>query len=184
MQFAKQDIWKLYEGGMDVVITTNIGWDPVTFENNMGAGTALQAYRRCPSIAVWYGHECRRMATSDAVDVLYRGDLGLYFLPVKPLLDQEDPERSWDQVGDYDLIESMLERMSYMNAPRPVAMTLPGCGNGGLDAERMLGLVLKHLGQRKDLTLCDLQLPAPVAHAQTPRHAERHASRTPRPRSS
>lgn len=163
MHFQRTDIWELYETH-DVVVTTNIGWDPVTYENNMGAGTVLHAANLYEALPTWYGHECKRMARTDSVDVLYRGDLGLYFFPVKPLLDPLDPERSWDQLGNYELIERMLERLAQMEHPRPVAMTLPGCGNGGLNRDRVLKLVLKHLGET-ELTLCDLalpeQLPAP-----------------------
>lgn len=158
MKSVKADIWDLFDKGHDVVITTNIGWDLSTFENNMGAGTALGAYRRCPTLAVWYGHECRRMAHSNAVDVLYRGDLGFYFLPVKPLLDPKDPERSWAQKASYELIERMLTRFAAMPRPRPTAMTLPGAGNGGLDPAKVRSLVVSHLGD-SDITLCDLQLP-------------------------
>lgn len=160
MQLVKANIWELAAAGHDVVVTTNIGWDPRTYENNMGAGTALQAYQRCPSLAVWYGHECRRMTHEGTVDVLYRGDLGLYFLPVKPLLDPGDPERSWDQLASYALIERMLGRLAAMPKPRPVALTLPGAGNGGLDPERVRSLALKQLGELERVTLCDLQLPS------------------------
>lgn len=157
MRVLKADIWELFETGHDVVVTTNIGWDTRRFANNMGAGTALDAYRRFPSLPIWYGHECSRMHHSSSVDVLYRGDLGLYFLPVKPLLDPSDPERSWDQLASYDLIERMLGRLATMPRQRPVALTLPGAGNGGLDPERVRSLVLKQLGAASDLTLCDWQ---------------------------
>lgn len=158
MQLVNADIWRLFDDGYDVVITTNIGWDSRRFSNNMGAGTALQAYERYPSLPIWYGHECSRMAHSDSVDVLYRGDLRLYFFPVKPLLDPRDPERSWDQLASYELIERMLARFAAMPRPRKAALTLPGAGNGGLDPERVRALVLQQLGNASDVTLCDLQL--------------------------
>lgn len=159
MQTAKRDIWHLYDKGFDVVVTTNIGWDPQTLVNNMGAGTVLRAARMFPGLSRWYGAECKRMTEANSVEVLYRPDLRLYFLPVKPLLDARDPERSWDQLGNYALIEQGLRQFAQMERKNPVALTLPGCGNGGLNRREMLTMVKAVLGELEGVTLCDLELP-------------------------
>lgn len=158
METRRTDIGDLFNEGLDIVVTTNIGWCPRTFMNNMGAGTALGAYVRFPSLPIWYGHECSRMYHGDCVDVLYRGDLGLYLLPVKPMLDIEDPERSWDQLASYDIITRMLQRFAAMKRRKRTAMTPPGAGNGGLDPVRVRHLVLEHLGDAEDVILCDWQI--------------------------
>src|SRR5690606_18988639 len=43
IQIKNQDIWDLHRDGIDIVVTTNIGWCPRSMRNNMGAGTVLRA---------------------------------------------------------------------------------------------------------------------------------------------
>lgn len=163
MKLINKNIWDLH-GEFDVVVTNNIGWDPRTYRNNMGAGTTLEASIRYPHLPCWYGAECASRVTSDDgvqdVPVLYREVEGLYFFPVKPLLSIHDPEMSWNQKADIKLIRKGLYELADLadNAQKPIAMTLPGAGNGGLPPDHVLSCVQAVLGNRDDIIVCDRQL--------------------------
>lgn len=153
-----KNIWELYESGLDVVVTTNIGWTLDTYRNNMGAGTVMEAARRWPELPEWYGRQCAAMAEAGNVQVLYRPDLGLWFLPVKPLLDASCPEMSWNQTADLDLIRQGLRQLrQHPDRLRDLAMTLPGAGNGFLDPEMVLVAVEQELNDTPgaQIVLCD-----------------------------
>lgn len=170
IKLAEGDLWDWYEKGHRVVVTTNIGWHPETGRNNMGAGMALQAALRFPGLRakrgsqaleaaplegflepegldVWYGSLCEQIGEEMPV-VAYPLEPRIILLPVKPLLFADNPERSWDQKGSYTLImRSLLQLRSY---PGKIALSYPGCGNGGLDEEKMGRLVENILGQDPD----------------------------------
>lgn len=162
-------MWAMHAHGWRVVVTTNIGWCPVTGRNNMGAGMALQAAQRWPELPAWLGGLYKRRVQDGAERLLAeRPDLGLVFLPVKPLLDAATPERSWDQCADLGLIEQGCEELSFAlerHSERPVAMAYPGCGNGGLmisDVHRVLERTLWRAVAEKRLQLVDLAGYAPL----------------------
>lgn len=162
MKQYKRDIWELYDSGMDVVVTTNIGWHLETYRNNMGAGTVMEAARRFPELPEWYGRECAAMIELGVVQVLYREDLRLWFFPVKPLLLPSNPEISWDQKADMDLIRRGLRQLKmHPDRIRDTAMTLPGAGNGGLSPRDVLDTVKAELRMvpGAQIVLCDRQLP-------------------------
>lgn len=152
MKIEKGNLWDHWERGSKVVVTTNIGWDPVTRENNMGAGMALQAATRWPWLPELYGSFCR--LTAPFTPVMEMADLRLIFMPVKPLLDVKDPERSWNQEARRALIVVGLKQLREHTGE--IALGLPGCGNGGLRAEDVRPIVYWYLGPR--FTLCDWQL--------------------------
>lgn len=162
MKKINSNIWDLYESGMDVVVTNNIGWSLETYRNNMGAGTTLEAMRRYPELPEWYGRQCASMVEKKDVRVLYREDLGIYFFPVKPLLDPANPEMSWAQNANYELIWEGLRQLRNMDRKRDLAMTLPGCGNGGLDPDIMLAVMKEALNGAPgpEIVICDRQLRA------------------------
>jgi hypothetical protein len=163
VRYKKGDLWQVK--GYRRVVTTNIGWDPRTRRNNMGAGTVLEAMARCPDIARLYGQACKLLREAmPVVDLtglirineplgphLSQGVLAsmearlarLIFFPVKPLLDQENPERSWAQRASLELIRrSTVELASF---PGKIALTLPGCGNGGLAPESVYPILKRYL---------------------------------------
>jgi hypothetical protein len=141
MKTERGNLWDHWARGATVVVTTNIGWDAER-RNNMGAGMALQAWRRWPELAEWYGRYCRATAPDTPVveDKLRR----LIFLPVKPLI-AESPAYSWDQTASVELIELGLARLSQHKGE--IALSYPGCGNGGLDPEAVLPALEQHLGE-------------------------------------
>lgn len=141
LAIVKGDLWRMHSLGHKVVVTTNIGWDPRTLENNMGAGVALQAALRWPELPKWYGAHCKRLAPD--APLIEREDLGLVFFPVKPLLDPKNPERSWDQRADLGRIERSLRELTKIQGR--VALAFPGCGNGGLDRKDVEPLLRRHL---------------------------------------
>jgi len=172
IKLAEGDLWDWYEKGHRVVVTTNIGWHPETARNNMGAGMALQAALRFPGLRraqaargeqaleaelvvgpeadgldVWYGSICEQLGEETPV-VAFPLEPRIILFPVKPLLYADNPERSWDQKGSYSLImRSLLQLRSYEGK---IALSYPGCGNGGLDEAKMGRLVENILGQDPD----------------------------------
>lgn len=142
LRIERGDLWKKRAEGWKVVVTTNIGWDPVTFANNMGAGVALQAALRWPELPEWYGRFCR--GSSPNTPVVERSDLGLVFFPVKPLLDPADPERSWAQPASLERIELSAHQLA-ATITGNVALAFPGCGNGGLDRADVLPILQRWL---------------------------------------
>jgi hypothetical protein len=129
MKLERGNLWDHWERGSKVVVTTNIGWDPATKRNNMGAGVALQAARRWPWLPEWYGRFCR--ATFPYTPVIEHDQLRLIFLPVKPLLSRANPEISWNQSASLYLIGHSVQQLRFHEGE--IALAFPGCGNGGLD---------------------------------------------------
>lgn len=155
-----------------MVVTTNIGWHPETARNNMGAGMALQAALRFPGLKiapfpgiehpggpldgglydqqpldVWYGSMCEQLGEETPV-LAYPYERRILLLPVKPLKDRANPERSWDAEGDLGLIYRGLQQLRGYQGK--IALSYPGAGNGKLD-EVLVGKVVEHvLGQDPD----------------------------------
>lgn len=141
------DLWDWHTRGFRVVITTNIGWHPLTYRNNMGAGMALQAEQRWRDLPHWYGRQCA--AKGDELGVIEHELRRLVFLPVKPLLDPKNPERSWNQRASLGLIGRGLDQMAWLvRSGPPVAMSFAGAGNGGLDEASVLELLQQRLPAR------------------------------------
>ena len=145
----------------DLVVTTNIGWDPKTLRNNMGAGLVSYIAERHPEVQVWYGTLCMQMHADGQYQPVFHEKLRIWFLPVKPLLDIRDPERSWAQSAKPDFIEEQLERFAEKIRDRRVVMTLPGCGNGNADRHQIAALLIKKLGRLPvgAVTVCDQAMP-------------------------
>lgn len=141
LRIENGDLWKHYARGAKVVVTTNIGWDPATRRNNMGAGVALQAWQRWPELAEWYGRFCR--ATYPRTPVVEHPTLRLIFLPVKPLISIERPEQSWAQDASLSLITRGLRRLRLHKGE--IVLAFPGCGNGGLDQAMVLPVLTRTL---------------------------------------
>lgn len=155
LTFKRGELWEEHHKGAIVCVTTNVGWDSETRDNNMGAGSVSQAAKVYPWLPVWYGAEMERIVeeTGDRRGrVIYNAAIGVVFLPVKPLLDTENPERSWDQVACLMTIRSSLRQLRELKLCRQshtgyVALTLPGAGNGGLRVEPVAALVRQELGK-------------------------------------
>jgi hypothetical protein len=163
VRYKKGDLWQVK--GHRRVVTTNIGWDPKTYRNNMGAGTVLEAMARCPEISALYGRACA--ALQDAMPVLDLERLialnewfgwrlieanrlsmekrlgGLIFFPVKPLLDPTNPERSWAQQANLGMIHRSTVELSAV--PGKIVLTLPGCGNGRLHPDSVYPILKRYL---------------------------------------
>lgn len=171
MRYEQGDLWDHWERGNKIVVTTNVGWDLQTRRNNMGAGMALQAAQRWPWLPEWYGNLCRLYVTrwgqygpharpaiprcpARWMPVVELDHLRLLFLPVKPLLDFADPERSWDQTARLDLIRWGLRQLTRHHGQ--IALAYPGCGNGGLDKQDVAPF-MEALPDR--FTVCDWGFP-------------------------
>lgn len=139
------NVWDYYAQGAIVVVTTNIGWDGKGV-NNMGAGVALQAWRRFPELAAWYGRFCTENGAETPVTV-HPDRLVLY--PVKPLK-PEDPAYSWNQRASLELIERSAVQLAELEqrggfGNRRIVMGFPGCGNGGLEIPSVKPILERHL---------------------------------------
>lgn len=145
LKIERGNVWDHYERGAVVVATTNIGWDERGV-NNMGAGVVLQAWRRFPDLAAWYGRFCREHGANTPVCV-HPDRLALF--PVKPLK-REDPAYSWNQTADLRLIERSTIQLAKLEkiggfGDREIVMAFPGCGNGGLEVTAVHPILEKHL---------------------------------------
>lgn len=156
MKIVRGDIWAYLQGGFKIVVSTNIGWESFGQDhayrwNNMGAGLALQAAKAWPELPRWYAETLlavlggwpRDMKKQQSVPPIEHPRLPLIFLPVKPIHPELGPSRSWDQRADLTLIERGLKLLAQHHGM--IALTFPGCGNGGLERRDVLPLMQTHL---------------------------------------
>lgn len=138
------DIWDLHARGLYVVDPTN-AFVKKSGENVMGRGISAQAKQRFPGVAADYGRALLErvrpgipagayVSRSDLRDPLIIADPArrLLFAIVK---------RNWHEPAEADLIERSLTALaSWMMANPDAQVALPriGCGNGGLDWERVV----------------------------------------------
>lgn len=122
-------IWA-YEKTHALVIPTNIGWRAKDQANVMGRGLALQAAQKYPEFQLWFGRECA--ARGAQTPVLAYPDAPLIAFPVKPL-NAAAPWLSWKNKADLKLIERSAQQLAELKVDRPVAVSMVGCGNGGLE---------------------------------------------------
>lgn len=139
IQAVRGDIWT-YEPTHLLVIPTNIGWK-ANGQNVMGRGLALQAAGRYPDLASWYGLQCRTYKAHTPVMVY--PDAPLILFPVKPL-NVEQPSMSWKERATLALIERSASQLAAMPV-RTVAVSMVGCGNGGLDMADVRPILDRHL---------------------------------------
>jgi hypothetical protein len=137
----KADIWTLVESHV-IVVPVNIGWKRGTGENVMGRGLALQAARKHPYFPLWYGLECAKHGAQTPVLLYPYGPLIAF--PTKPL-DQARPWMSWKNKSDLALIERGAQQLAVLKTAKPVAVSVVGCGNGGLEMGDVRPILDKHL---------------------------------------
>lgn len=138
------NLWD-YEKTHYLVIPTNIGWTK-DGKNVMGRGLALQAAKRYPYLAKWYGLWCQERKERTPVLVYREGPLILF--PVKPL-DQAHPSFSWKKKADLGLIERSAKELAAVKVDRPVAVSMVGCGNGGLEMSLVRPILDRHLSDER-----------------------------------
>jgi hypothetical protein len=138
------DIWT-YEKTHLIVIPTNIGWRSGG-ENVMGRGLALQAARKYPQLPAWYGEQCRRHGA--ATPVLCYTDAPLILFPVKPL-NVAQPWLSWRSGASLVLIEQSAKELAALDLSWDIAVSLVGCGNGGLEMADVRPILDRHLSDKR-----------------------------------
>ena len=134
-------IWA-YEKTHLLVIPCNIGWRAKDQANVMGRGLALQAAKKYPDFQMWFGKECA--ARGAQTPVLRYPDGPLIAFPVKPL-NAAAPWMSWKNKADLKLIERSAQQLDKLPTDRPVAVSMVGCGNGGLDMSEVRPILDRHL---------------------------------------
>lgn len=137
----KGNIWA-YEKDHLIVIPTNIGWKMNGGANIMGKGLALQAEEKYPGFALWYGQKCIQGGLK--TPVLLYPEAPLIAFPVKPL-NPEAPWLSWRNKAHLGLIEKSARELAALEVDRPVAVSMVGCGAGGLDMSEVRPILDKHL---------------------------------------
>lgn len=140
----KGDLWA-YEKTHLLVVPTNIGWKS-NGKNVMGRGLALQASGRYPELPQWYGGQCRRFGA--VTPVLRYPDGPLILFPVKTL-NEDNPAMSWKHGASLVLIERSARQLSELRVDRPVAVSLVGCGNGGLGMGDVRPILDHHLSDNR-----------------------------------
>lgn len=140
------DIWEM-ESSHLLVIPTNIGWRPSgNHANVMGKGLALQAAKKYPSLPVWYGAQCMFHGTSTPVVKYPHAPLLLF--PVKPL-NQDQPWMSWKSKASLGLIEHSARQLSELMIDHPIAVSMVGCGAGGLEMAEVRPILDKYLSDAR-----------------------------------
>lgn len=137
------DLWD-YEETHLLVIPTNIGWTQGG-ANVMGRGLALQAAKKYPDFPLWYGKVCRQLGS--LTPVLKYPKAPLIAFPVKPL-NQKSPWFSWKSGADLRLIETSAEILKSSATElgwEKVAVSMVGCGNGGLEMSEVRPILDRHL---------------------------------------
>lgn len=125
---ARGNLWD-YEKTHLLVIPTNIGWK-ADGKNIMGRGLAQQAAERYPGLPSWYGDRCRTLRS--LTPVLRYLETHILTFPVKPL-NKMAPYLSWRNKATIALIEQSTRQLAERPRTLPVAVSMVGCGNGGLD---------------------------------------------------
>jgi hypothetical protein len=137
------DLWD-YEKTHLLVIPTNVGWT-ATGANVMGRGLAKQAADKYPDFPVWYGKVCRQFGSLTPVFRYPKAPLIAF--PVKPL-NIKSPWLSWKSGASLKLIESSAEALKLSAVElgwERVAVSLVGCGNGGLEMSEVRPILDRHL---------------------------------------
>lgn len=137
------NLWDYYEHGWNIVIPTNIGWKKDGC-NVMGAGLAKEAAKRFPDLPKIYGKYCK-MAREDTTTIYYP-KMRLILLPTKPL--DEQPWTSWQGPSSVDLIKRSVKELRVIITTQlkfRVALSYPGCGNGGLRPKQVIPILNKYL---------------------------------------
>jgi len=134
------DIWA-YEKSTFIVVPVNIGYRR-DGANPMGRGVALEAARRYPDFPAWFGAKCLELGAE--TPVLRCHGTPLLAFPTKPF-NRENPAMSWKSRADLGLIERSAKQLAQWPGNEPIALPLPGCGNGGLDMSEVRPILDKHL---------------------------------------
>lgn len=147
------DIWHLWGGNgfgsAAIVVPTNVGWTR-TGRNVMGRGLALDASKRWPKLASWYGWFCKLYGPNTFL-TSYEFDLRLILFPVKPL-NEYAPQLSWKSKADLKMIESSAETLAKFGEKYPtVFVPIVGTGNGGLDEKDVMPILERHLSDDRFL---------------------------------
>ncbi len=134
------DIWKFWERGHWIVVTTN-GNRKSNGDAVMGKGIALEAARRCPKLPKLLGAEIK---TFGGDQVFVFPDYRIVTFPTK---------KSWWSKSDLDLIEnSAIHLASFleddMRVKAPVYLPHVGCQNGGLDWKDVKLILERYLDDR------------------------------------
>jgi hypothetical protein len=149
-----RDIFAL-SGKKYVVIPTNIGWTNRGL-NVMGAGVAKAASAHFPSLALDYGRYCRAMKS--AAEACFHRPSTMILFPTKRL-NEESPHISWRNKSDIELVKTSATQLANLAGIEPelhgktIYLPMVGCGNGGLDASKVLPILLSALDDRFTLVL-------------------------------
>ena len=140
------DLWEFHKRGFWVVVTTNIGWK-ANGDNVMGAGVALQAARKFPQLPRYYGRLCKKY--KDMLGVVIYDEGRLILAPTKRL-DWKKPHLSWQAEADIGLVEQTIHQLAELAREErfKIAMSYPGCGNGGLSPREVKPLLDRYLSSR------------------------------------
>lgn len=134
------DIWSYHKRGHWIVITTN-GTTRRDGSCVMGRGVARQAKDKFPEVP----YELGKLMLEFGNRLLYSGDRGLIFFPVK--------HNYWEK-ADIALIEQSCRELKDLfdvgvtGYPTPIYMVRPGCGNGQLNWEDVKPILEKYLDDR------------------------------------
>lgn len=138
MREVKGDIWKFYEAGNWICITTNgtVRKDGCAV---MGRGVALDASMKIPGLQRALGQ--RLLSYGNKVHVFEHSRIVTF--PVK---------HNWyDKQADLALIRvsaaELLRRWKYKISPSPIYLPRPGCGNGRLRWDDVRTVIAPILGK-------------------------------------
>lgn len=131
------NIWRFYNDGAWICITTNCGWKK-NGENVMGRGVAKQAAERFKDIPFVYGSICQSYFESYPDQTLMPcvtlDRFRMVMFPTKKV-DPRTPWLSWQSDSSLEQIRESVRTLWEIldRIPGKLYLPRPGCGNGGLD---------------------------------------------------
>jgi len=135
------NIWKYYEQGHWICITTN-GFVKNNGECVMGRGIALQCKQKFPEFPKILGNFISENGNIVGVHQKYR----IISFPVK---------HNWWEKGNLGLIEKSAYELSLIGSYIDnIFLTKPGCHNGKLDWKNVKPILEKYLNN--NFIICDL----------------------------
>jgi len=136
----QEDIWKYWEKGNWIVITTN-GNIKKNGEAVMGRGLALEAKQRFPDLPKQLGERLREYGNKVFTFTKFR----IITFPVK---------HKWYEKADLKLIEESCKGLNTIfqynlsGIPTPIYLSKVGCGNGKLNWKDVKPILEKYLDER------------------------------------
>jgi hypothetical protein len=142
MRIIKGNLFS-FQSTHKLVIPTNIGWNSKGI-GIMGAGVALEASKRSPGFAEWWGEQCMLHGKETPV-MEYNKFISF---PTKPL-NEQSPWLSWKSDSSIELVVNSFGQLRE-DIEGDIVLPLVGCGHGNLKFEDVVAAMVICLTEDKN----------------------------------